>query len=268
VATSLFGPRDWDYGGGHALLRAVGATLVDQHGRELVYAEDGTSRTELAFAGHAEVVEVMWRRALAVRGDVEMGSREADCAAARRDHRGPGAALAGPGMSLGGRLPATAWEGSSSSRARTTLRPVTPMVRVGSTTGETWGLVAGQPTDDSEMALALARSLVHEGRYESGGCDGCVPRVAGQRAVRRGEHDPPRSVRPSGWRQPGQRIVDAREPPRRGSAIRCPSGSWPTSRVATASSPIPTLRVATRWLRFLVAGRTRPAARRRSSPGL
>lgn len=34
--------------------------------------------------------------------------------------------------------------------------------------GGTWNTIAGQPTDDSEMALALARSLVREGRYEAG----------------------------------------------------------------------------------------------------
>jgi ADP-ribosylglycohydrolase len=32
--------------------------------------------------------------------------------------------------------------------------------------GGTWGTIAGQPTDDSELALALARSLALLGRYE------------------------------------------------------------------------------------------------------
>jgi ADP-ribosylglycohydrolase len=34
--------------------------------------------------------------------------------------------------------------------------------------GGHWGLLAGQPTDDSEMALALARAVVGEGRYDDG----------------------------------------------------------------------------------------------------
>jgi len=34
--------------------------------------------------------------------------------------------------------------------------------------GGTWNTLAGQPTDDSEMALALARMLVKEGRYDPG----------------------------------------------------------------------------------------------------
>ena len=33
--------------------------------------------------------------------------------------------------------------------------------------GGTWGTVAGQPTDDSEMALMLARSLVKHRRYDA-----------------------------------------------------------------------------------------------------
>ncbi len=32
--------------------------------------------------------------------------------------------------------------------------------------GGTWGTVAGQPTDDSEMALALARTIVARGGYD------------------------------------------------------------------------------------------------------
>ena len=34
--------------------------------------------------------------------------------------------------------------------------------------GGTWNTIAGQPTDDSEMALSLARMLVDQGRYDSG----------------------------------------------------------------------------------------------------
>ena len=33
--------------------------------------------------------------------------------------------------------------------------------------GGTWGTIAGQPTDDSEMALMLARSIVKEGRFDA-----------------------------------------------------------------------------------------------------
>jgi ADP-ribosyl-[dinitrogen reductase] hydrolase len=33
--------------------------------------------------------------------------------------------------------------------------------------GGTWGTIAGQPTDDSEMALSLARMLIKRGRYDA-----------------------------------------------------------------------------------------------------
>ena len=32
--------------------------------------------------------------------------------------------------------------------------------------GGTWNTIAGQPTDDSEMALSLARMLADQGRYD------------------------------------------------------------------------------------------------------
>src|SRR6516164_11041668 len=33
--------------------------------------------------------------------------------------------------------------------------------------GGTWGTIAGQPTDDSEMALILARALIKHRRYDA-----------------------------------------------------------------------------------------------------
>lgn len=33
--------------------------------------------------------------------------------------------------------------------------------------GGTWGTIAGQPTDDSEMALSLARMLIKHRRYDA-----------------------------------------------------------------------------------------------------
>ena len=32
--------------------------------------------------------------------------------------------------------------------------------------GGTWDTIAGQPTDDSEMALSLARTIAQQGRYD------------------------------------------------------------------------------------------------------
>src|SRR5207245_2069032 len=51
VGVSLNSPCAWDYAGGHALLRAVGAELVDQDGREVVYSCDGWSSATWVFGG-------------------------------------------------------------------------------------------------------------------------------------------------------------------------------------------------------------------------
>src|SRR5207249_2213872 len=45
-----------DYAAGDALLRGAGAVIVDEEGREVAYADDGTSQTLRAFAGSKTAV--------------------------------------------------------------------------------------------------------------------------------------------------------------------------------------------------------------------
>jgi ADP-ribosylglycohydrolase len=47
--------------------------------------------------------------------------------------------------------------------------------------GGVWGTLAGQPTDDSEMALALARDIVSRGTYSARGARGAYARWFGSR---------------------------------------------------------------------------------------
>src|SRR5206468_9938064 len=56
AAASLFAPCAWDYAGGDALLRGAGAVILDEEGKDVVYAEDGTSQTRRAFAGSRTAV--------------------------------------------------------------------------------------------------------------------------------------------------------------------------------------------------------------------
>src|SRR5947209_1129227 len=51
LCVCLGGAGDWDYAGGHALLRACGGTLVDQHGSPVTYSVDGRSQTRYCFGG-------------------------------------------------------------------------------------------------------------------------------------------------------------------------------------------------------------------------
>lgn len=168
AAVSLHGPCSWDYAAGHALLRAVGATLVDEAGREVAYSNDGESRCRWAFGGQLEVVRDLvgrpWQRirsgpsgaaseAAPVR--LRVGEAVSDAGQLARAH---GCLL---GQLAGGNLGALAefLDGDSVALAETDgprrLRD-----------GGRWHILAGQPTDDSELALGLGRAIVARRRFD------------------------------------------------------------------------------------------------------
>jgi ADP-ribosylglycohydrolase/fructose-1,6-bisphosphatase/inositol monophosphatase family enzyme len=165
--STLSSPRDWDYGAGHALLRAAGAELVNEDGRVVRYAEDATSRSEAVFAGSPPVATWLSSRPRGRPG----GRAEGDRPAALR--RGQAVADAGLlaraqgcllGQAAGDSLGALVEDaGSPAEIAR--RYPGGPRLLED---GGTWGLLAGQPTDDTEMALALARSILDDEGYASG----------------------------------------------------------------------------------------------------
>ncbi|HSB60280.1 MAG TPA: inositol monophosphatase, partial [Vicinamibacteria bacterium] len=59
AAVSLYAPGAWDYAAGQALLRAAGGVLVDHEGREVAYAEDGSSQCVRAFGGSRAVAAAL-----------------------------------------------------------------------------------------------------------------------------------------------------------------------------------------------------------------
>lgn len=168
AAVSLNSPSAWDYAGGHALLRGAGASLLDEQGREVAYAADGESRCVCAFGGRPSVAGLLLARpwhtlgvAPAAKGrsfPVRLAKGELVRHAGRLA-RAQGALLGQvAGDSLGGLVE---FERAATIAARDPAGPS----RLED--GGRFDLVAGQPTDDSEMALALARSIVAEGGYES-----------------------------------------------------------------------------------------------------
>jgi ADP-ribosylglycohydrolase len=172
AAVSLNWPGAWDYAAGHALLRGAGAALVDEAGREVAYAEDGTSRCDCAFGGRREAVTFLAGRPWAGLGarvrtpapgaDTLVRLRRGELTAdAGRLSRAQGCLLGQvAGDSLGGRV-----EFRSAAQIASEFPDGGPRHLVD---GGHWDLMAGQATDDSEMALALARSIVAEGRYAPG----------------------------------------------------------------------------------------------------
>jgi ADP-ribosyl-[dinitrogen reductase] hydrolase len=166
VATSLFGPRDWDYAGGHALLRAAGAILVNEQGREISYGADGTSRTELAFGGHPDVVELLWRRPWRSVVTARWGAEKPVALQRGATVPDPGLLSRAQGCLLG-QIAGDSLGGLVEFQSEEAIRARYPDGPRQLGDGGTWHLIAGQATDDSEMALALARAVVREGRYDA-----------------------------------------------------------------------------------------------------
>lgn len=166
ATSSLGGPQDFDLAGGHAILRGAGGELVDGHGQPVRYDERRATGVVSCFGGHPVVARELagrgWAAALgqtvddppdqwplseAVRGqlvgDAGLLSRAQGC-------------LLGlvAGDALGGlvefqRAEVIAAEWGDGPRDLVD--------------GGHWGTLGGQPTDDSELALVLARSLVANG---------------------------------------------------------------------------------------------------------
>jgi ADP-ribosyl-[dinitrogen reductase] hydrolase len=168
AAVSLNWPKGWDYGAGHALLRGAGATLVDEQGREPSYADNGESRCASTFGGRQEAVRPLLSRPWHTLG-MTTRDRGKDGVPARLE-RGRAVADAGrlaraqgcllgqvAGDSLGGLVEFQSADQVARGHADG------PRLLVD---GGAWDLLAGQPTDDSEMALALARSILDRGRFD------------------------------------------------------------------------------------------------------
>jgi ADP-ribosyl-[dinitrogen reductase] hydrolase len=167
AATSIHSPSAWDYGAGHALLLGAGAVLVDEAGREITYAEDGSSGVRCAFGAARSIATAIagrpWEDALSAR-DPSSAAGPARLTRGRAV-RDPGRLARAQGCLLGqvaGDSLGSLVEFQDSGRIARE-RPGGPRDLED---GGQWRTIAGQPTDDSEMALALARCIVAEGRYD------------------------------------------------------------------------------------------------------
>ena len=172
AAVSVHRPGAWDYAAGQALLRGAGAVLLDQEGREIGYAADGTSGCLYAFAGRPEVAAALVRRPWASLGAIPRGPSGTTLPArlrlgeatrdAARLSRAQGCLLGQvAGDSLGAQV--------EFQKAPAIARSFPDGGPHRLEDGGYWGILAGQPTDDGEMALALARSILDAGRFSAGG---------------------------------------------------------------------------------------------------
>jgi ADP-ribosylglycohydrolase/fructose-1,6-bisphosphatase/inositol monophosphatase family enzyme len=167
AAVSLQDLDAHDVAAGHALLRGAGLALLDAAGREVTYRPAGRTPIGPVAAGAPAVAAELLHR-FASRASApprekatvdlavpEPGRPVADVALLRRAQ---GALM---GQLCGDALGAQVEFQRPDEIAEDWPEGVTEMKD-----GGTWNLLAGQPTDDSELALALARSLLRRGHFD------------------------------------------------------------------------------------------------------
>ena len=165
AAVCLSHPGDWDYAGGHALLLGGGGALVDQDGSPVEYTQDGQSSTSSCFGGAPDLVRELahrpWGNAVAA-GKTFQSPTYGLCRPVRGEaiadngllQRAQGCWLGQlAGDALGSMVE---FQDAESIRRRypAGLREIGP--------SPVFRTLAGQPTDDSELALMLARTLLHD----------------------------------------------------------------------------------------------------------
>jgi fructose-1,6-bisphosphatase/inositol monophosphatase family enzyme/ADP-ribosylglycohydrolase len=136
----------WDFAGGHALVRAAGGVVVDEAGREIVYGADGRGGCLRIFGGGKAVVDELVPRSWAgVGGGFGQAAPPPSLAPVRPQ----------PGKLIR--------DADALSRAQGCI--------LGQVAGD-WlgaaaqGIMAGQPSADSELALLLARTLIGRGGFD------------------------------------------------------------------------------------------------------
>lgn len=150
-----------DIAAGHALLTAAGGVLVAEDGVPVTYGEDGDSRPFACFGGAPAAVTILrtrkWRGSTESRREAKVALTWPRAAENRRFDRALGCML---GMVIGDAL------GSQVEfQTRDAIQAAHPDGLLDLADSPVWKTMAGQPTDDSELGLTLARSLVRTGHY-------------------------------------------------------------------------------------------------------
>lgn len=165
VATvSTHGVNEYDIAAGMALMRAAGGVVLDAEGRDIVLEGNAARRVSGVFAGAPQaalqLVKFNWpslesepRREPRV--NLGFPRKENDL----RLSRAQGCLL---GQVIGDSLGSLV-----EFRSAAAIRSLYPDGVRELADGGVHKTLAGQPTDDSEMALALVRTLVREGCYDS-----------------------------------------------------------------------------------------------------
>ncbi len=169
AAVALNAPIGSDYGAGHALLCSAGGELLDERGQPVTYSRTGSSRANFCFGGGPQIVAGLaarnWQDFLQTPqepfGDyglvtLEPGRNVPDAGLLERAQGCLLGQVAGDSL---GSLVEFETKAEIAGKYPSGLRRLAD--------DGYWDTMAGQPTDDSELALMLARSLVQAGKYDA-----------------------------------------------------------------------------------------------------
>lgn len=171
AAVSLNSPQSWDYGAAHALIRGAGGVFVDEKGTPITYSRDGLSHARDCFGGGAAAVKELLKRSW---GKASGRSRHDDRSIFGPIKPAPGRTvrnarlLARAQGCLLGQLTGDALGSQVEFQSAESIRSRYPKGVRELEDGGYFNTLGGQPTDDSEMALMLARCLARDGRYDAG----------------------------------------------------------------------------------------------------
>jgi ADP-ribosyl-[dinitrogen reductase] hydrolase len=169
VSLSLAQADSWNYGAGHALLRASGGRLVDQDGLPVLYSAEGFGRIQASVGGAPDLVTTIASR---VRLDIPQSSRNNSEEPYRLCRPVHGAKISedsllcrAQGVMLG-QLAGDALGSMVEFQSAEQIRHQYPdgLTEIGPS--RIFDTIAGQPTDDSELALVLARTLLRDKAYD------------------------------------------------------------------------------------------------------
>jgi ADP-ribosylglycohydrolase/fructose-1,6-bisphosphatase/inositol monophosphatase family enzyme len=169
AGVSLSAPTGWDVAGGHALLLGAGGDLLDQDGDAIRYPTLHPPVGNV-FGGSLPIAKVLssgrWHshRTTSVSGSDPASARASDLTGRRISdagvlRRAQGCLLGQAAGDALGQLVEFLDQKSIDARYPAGVRELAD--------GGAWHTIAGQPTDDTELALALGRSLVAEGGFDA-----------------------------------------------------------------------------------------------------
>lgn len=170
VGMSLNSPTGWDVAGGHALLRGAGGDLFDERGQPVAYSRQGSIAgrgLHFCFGGSEALVKPLIGRSWARVFESRKSARAADSLA----FLAPGQTVRDAGIvsraqgCLLGQVAGDALGSLVEFKGAQAIARRYPNGPRFLEDGGTWDTIAGQPTDDSELALCLARSVVECGEY-------------------------------------------------------------------------------------------------------